>query len=121
MTPEEFKEALAQKGIELSPKQLEQFEMYYEFLVATNEHVNLTAITAKDEVYLKHFYDSLLPALEIPDLSQNAWTLCDVGAGAGFPSLPLKIVFPHRGSMETILLSNCFNYELKCLDVISGF
>lgn len=116
MTPEEFKEALAQKGIELSPKQLEQFEMYYEFLVATNEHVNLTAITAKDEVYLKHFYDSLLPALEIPDLSQNAWTLCDVGAGAGFPSLPLKIVFPQL----KVTIVDSLNKRIKFLHELAA-
>lgn len=116
MTPEEFKAALAQKGIELSPKQLEQFEIYYEFLVATNENVNLTAITAKDEVYLKHFYDSLLPALEIKDLQKEAWTLCDVGAGAGFPSLPLKIVFPQL----KVTIVDSLNKRIKFLNDLAA-
>ena len=80
MNPEQFQQALADHGITLSAEQMQQFADYYQLLVETNEHVNLTRITEKDEVYLKHFYDSL--------------TLCDIGAGAGFPSLPLKIAFP---------------------------
>lgn len=68
MTPEEFRAELAKHGVKLSDEQMQQFQTYYEFLVATNEHVNLTAITKQDEVYLKHFYDSLLPALEVKDL-----------------------------------------------------
>ena len=63
------------------------FFKYYEELVSYNEKVNLTAITEKEEVYIKHFYDSLLGAEFIP---QNA-TVVDIGAGAGFPGLPLKI------------------------------
>lgn len=94
MTPEEFKRVLAQKGIELTEKQQQQFSKYYKLLVAANQHVNLTAITAEKEVYLKHFLDSLLPAFVDERLRTQALQLCDVGAGAGFPSLPLKIVFP---------------------------
>ena len=52
MTPEEFRQALAARGVELSDHQMQQFADYYEYLVAVNEHVNLTAITQKDEVYL---------------------------------------------------------------------
>lgn len=94
MNPEEFRAELAAQGITLTPKQEQQFATYYQFLVATNEHVNLTTITAAPEVYLKHFYDSLTPAFYLPALQTDPLTLCDVGAGAGFPSLPLKIVFP---------------------------
>ncbi|MDT6981372.1 16S rRNA (guanine(527)-N(7))-methyltransferase RsmG [Levilactobacillus zymae] len=94
MNPEEFRAALATQGIELTPVQEQQFATYYQFLVATNEHVNLTTITAEPDVYLKHFYDSLTPAFYLPALRDQPLTLCDVGAGAGFPSLPLKIVFP---------------------------
>ena len=94
MNPEEFRAALAAQGITLTPEQEQQFATYYQFLVATNEHVNLTTITAAPEVYLKHFYDSLTPAFYLPALRDQPLTLCDVGAGAGFPSLPLKIVFP---------------------------
>ena len=77
----------------LTEKQLEQFEMYYQTLVEWNEKMNLTAITDKDEVYLKHFYDSISAAFYF-DFTKPV-NICDVGAGAGFPSIPLKIVFPH--------------------------
>lgn len=92
MLPEEFQQELWSHGIELSSKQMEQFERYYELLVEWNAKMNLTAITEKKEVYLKHFYDSITLALSV-SLKEEA-TLCDVGSGAGFPSIPLKIVFP---------------------------
>lgn len=95
MTPEQFRQVLAAQGLELSDHQMEQFAQYFEFLVETNKHLNLTAITAENEVYLKHFYDSLLPALTIKDLQTEKLTLCDVGAGAGFPSIPMKIAYPN--------------------------
>ena len=94
MTPEEFKAALAAQNINLSDDQLAQFATYYQRLVAVNEHVNLTRITEEGEVYLKHFYDSILGAVAYPALQTEALTLLDVGAGAGFPSLPLKIINP---------------------------
>jgi len=94
MTPEEFRQSLLDQGIAVTDRQLEQFDQYYQLLVATNEHVNLTAITDQSEVYLKHFYDSILGAIAQPKLQTEAWSLCDIGAGAGFPSLPLKIMFP---------------------------
>jgi 16S rRNA (guanine527-N7)-methyltransferase len=92
MKIEQFIAMLAEKGIDLTPWQLEQFEIYYQTLVEWNEKMNLTAITDKDEVYLKHFYDSISAAFYF-DFSKPI-QLCDVGAGAGFPSIPLKIVFP---------------------------
>src|SRR5699024_2479730 len=94
MNPEQFQQALADHGITLSAEQMQQFADYYQLLVETNEHVNLTRITEKDEVYLKHFYDSLTGAFAEPRLQTEQLTLCDIGAGAGFPSLPLKIAFP---------------------------
>lgn len=94
MTPEEFRQALATHNIELTDQQMEQFEQYYHDLVETNRVVNLTRITEKQEVYLKHFYDSITGALALPELQTQELTLCDIGAGAGFPSLPLKIAFP---------------------------
>lgn len=92
MLPEEFKDALSQKGIVLSDKQMAQFHMYFTLLVEWNKKMNLTAITEEKEVYLKHFYDSFL--LSLFDYFDAAVSLCDVGSGAGFPSLPLKIIFP---------------------------
>lgn len=94
MKPAEFQASLAAQGIQLTAQQLDQFTRYYQLLVATNRRVNLTAITAEEEVYLKHFYDSLVLALAIPQLQVQPWTVCDVGGGAGFPSIPLKIAFP---------------------------
>lgn len=94
MNDSQFQDALAAQGITLSETQINQFNQYFEILIETNQHLNLTAITERSEVYLKHFYDSLTPAFYLPALRTEALTLCDVGAGAGFPSLPLKIVFP---------------------------
>ena len=93
MTPQEFYQLLSQQGIELTDHQKDQFERYYELLVEWNEKINLTAITEKNEVYLKHFYDSIAPVLQ--DLIDNQeLKLLDIGAGAGFPSLPMKIICP---------------------------
>ncbi|MCI1925905.1 MAG: 16S rRNA (guanine(527)-N(7))-methyltransferase RsmG [[Lactobacillus] timonensis] len=93
MNPEQFQMALAQHQVALTDHQLNQFEEYYRLLVATNKHVNLTAITDEQEVYLKHFYDSLTGAFVFSKIREPL-SLCDIGAGAGFPSLPLKIAFP---------------------------
>ncbi|MTH54161.1 16S rRNA (guanine(527)-N(7))-methyltransferase RsmG [Bacillus mangrovi] len=87
-----FQSKLEEKGISLSPEQLSQFDTYYHLLVEWNEKMNLTSITEEKEVYLKHFYDSISAAFYF-DFSKPL-SLCDVGAGAGFPSLPIKICFP---------------------------
>ena len=93
MKPEEFYDRLADLGLPLTDRQKEQYERYFELLVEWNEKINLTAITDKDEVYLKHFYDSIAPILQ--GLIENQpIRLLDIGAGAGFPSLPMKILFP---------------------------
>ena len=93
MKPEIFYQALAEQGLELNDRQKKQFHRYFQLLVEWNEKINLTAITAEDEVYLKHFYDSLAPILQGYVLNEPI-SLLDVGAGAGFPSLPMKILFP---------------------------
>lgn len=111
MNPEQFKKALAEKGVELSDKQLEQFASYYQILVAANKEVNLTRITEKSDVYLKHFYDSLTPFLTFKPLFEGQKTLCDVGSGAGFPGIPLKIVCP---SLELTIVDS-LNKRLKFL------
>ncbi|SFL74579.1 16S rRNA m(7)G-527 methyltransferase [Gracilibacillus orientalis] len=87
-----FQEHLKREGIEITEKQLQQFETYFHVLVEWNEKMNLTAITDKEEVYAKHFYDSITAAFYF-DFT-NEFHVCDVGAGAGFPSIPLKILFP---------------------------
>ena len=81
-------ETFEKYGIKISKHQAEQFDKYYNRLVETNKVMNLTAITDEGDVLLKHFLDSVLPC----DMIKQNSTLIDVGAGAGFPSLPLKIV-----------------------------
>ncbi|MEK4556286.1 16S rRNA (guanine(527)-N(7))-methyltransferase RsmG [Jeotgalicoccus sp. FSL K6-3177] len=92
MNETEFINTLKDKGIELSAVQIGQFKTYYKMLVEWNEKINLTAVTGFEEVYLKHFYDSITP-LFYADIEEGA-SLCDVGAGAGFPSIPMKIIRP---------------------------
>jgi len=94
MNIEQFKAALLAKNIEVTDDQLAQFEAYFKLLVAVNEHVNLTTITEEPDVYLKHFYDSITPAFFVSQIQTEPLSICDVGAGAGFPSIPLKILFP---------------------------
>ena len=86
-----FKEDLKKINIELTNEAFLNFEESYKFLVEYNEHVNLTAITDYDGVYYKHFYDSLTLSLAL-DVTKPI-NLVDVGAGAGFPSIPNAIVF----------------------------
>lgn len=93
MNKEMFIVELKKIGIELSNKQLEQLQLYYEMLVEWNKVMNLTGITEEEQVYLKHFYDSLTICKAV-DLSEHQ-TLCDIGTGAGFPGMVLKICFPH--------------------------
>jgi 16S rRNA (guanine527-N7)-methyltransferase len=89
----QMKEMLLAIGISLTPIQEQQFEQYYEMLSEANERFNLTTIIKKDEVYIKHFYDSVL-TLD-PKVASKTKSLCDIGSGAGFPGIPLKIVYPH--------------------------
>jgi len=93
MNEQQFFQKLKDQGIELTDVQLEQFRKYFEILVEWNEKMNLTAITDLEGVYLKHFYDSISTAFYY-DFTKVK-TVCDVGAGAGFPSIPIKICFPH--------------------------
>lgn len=109
MTEQEFQNYLKEKGILLNQKQLEQFQRYYELLVEWNKKMNLTAITEKKEVYLKHFYDSLTIAFDFPFENQS---IIDVGAGAGFPSVPLKIVYPEL----TITIVDSLNKRITFLN-----
>ena len=80
-------------GIEIDNTKLNQLEKYYEMLIEYNKVMNLTGITEKNEVYLKHFYDSLTIS-KIINLKEEE-TLCDIGTGAGFPGIVLKIFYPH--------------------------
>lgn len=98
---ENFKRKASQLGIELSDKQLEQFRQYYEMLVEKNKVMNLTAITEWNEVIDKHFIDSI-SLIKACDLSGDKYVL-DLGCGAGFPGIPLKIAFPN---LKMVLLDS---------------
>lgn len=118
MSPEIFQKTLLDNyQIRLTVTQLAQFEAYFKLLVARNEQVNLTSITDEAGVYLKHFYDSITPYLYFPEVfnANTQATICDVGAGAGFPSIPLKILCP--GLNVTIIDS--LNKRISFLDELT--
>ena len=115
MTPQEFYQLLAQQGIELTDRQKNQFERYFELLVEWNEKINLTAITEKNEVYLKHFYDSIAPVLQ-GLIDNQELKLLDIGAGAGFPSLPMKIICPQLD----VTIIDSLNKRINFLKLLAG-
>ena len=112
MTKEEFIEQLNIINVKISEKQLKQLEDYYNLLIQWNKIMNLTAITTKEEIYLKHFYDSLTitKVINLHDIDN----LCDVGSGAGFPGIVLKIMYPHL----KITLIDSLNKRIKFLDEV---
>lgn len=93
MNLEQFLEETNKLGIKLTEEQISKLEKFYQLLISWNEKMNLTRITEKKEVYLKHFYDSLT-IVKVINLNEIK-TLCDVGSGAGFPGIVLKIAFPN--------------------------
>jgi 16S rRNA (guanine527-N7)-methyltransferase len=93
MNKDKFIEEVKKLGIEITDTKLDQLEKYYEMLIEYNKVMNLTGITEKNEVYLKHFYDSLTIS-KIINLNEEE-TLCDIGTGAGFPGIVLKIFYPN--------------------------
>lgn len=98
-----FKKDLKQFHIDLTEKQINQFIQYFDLLTEWNSFMNLTAITEFDQVLKKHFVDSLSLIQAIPDLSQRSCSLIDVGTGAGFPGIPVKIAF---SKVEVVLLDS---------------
>ena len=105
-----FKEELLKLNIELSDEASSRFDLYYKRLIAVNEVMNLTAIIEEQEVYNKHFLDSLM-IVKALDLNKE-FTLCDVGSGAGFPSIPLSIISDNA----KVTIIDALNKRIKFLN-----
>ena len=112
MNKDEFIKEVKLLGIEVTNEKLEKLEKYYELLNEWNEKINLTAITDKEEVYLKHFYDSLT-LVKAYDLNKNI-KVCDVGTGAGLPGIVLKIFFENID----ITLVDALNKRINFLNLV---
>ena len=107
-----LKEKLGDLEINLTDRMLEQFDLYYELLVEWNKMMNLTGITEYEEVLTKHFVDSI-SIVKVMDLNNVEWVI-DIGTGAGFPGIPLKIAFPE---LEIVLLDS-LNKRIKFLNEV---
>ncbi len=108
MNKKDFIEELKKINIEITEEQLKKLDRFYELLISWNEKINLTTITNKKDVYLKHFYDSLT-LIKVVDLTKNI-TVLDVGTGAGFPGIVLKILFPNLKITLLDSLNKRINY-----------
>ena len=107
-------DSLKEFHITLTNEQFHQFQNYYELMIEWNSFMNLTAITEMDEVIMKHFVDSVSLIQAVPDLAKKDYSLIDIGTGAGFPGIPLKIVFPDL----KITLLDSLNKRIKFLNQV---
>lgn len=107
-----FKEQLIEYGLDVTDEKINQFNRYYELLIEWNEKMNLTAITEYDEVLMKHFLDSV-SIIKIYDMNKVN-NIIDIGTGAGFPGIPIKIMFPHIN----ITLLDSLNKRITFLNTV---
>lgn len=112
MNKDEFIKELKKIDITLTEIQLKQLDTYYKLLIEWNNKINLTRIIDEKEVYLKHFYDSIT-LIKAIDLNKNI-NVCDIGTGAGFPGIVLKIVFPKIN----IVLLDALNKRIEFLNIV---
>lgn len=109
-----FEKDLLSFRIKLNEYQIDQFLKYYELLIKWNSFMNLTAITEFESVFKKHFVDSLSLIKAVPDIEDHSYFVIDIGTGAGFPGIPLKIAFPKL----KITLLDSLNKRVKFLNEV---
>ena len=112
MNLDEFKSEVNKLGVPVTEKEINLLEKYYNLLIEYNEKINLTAITEKKDVYLKHFYDSLT-LVKVIDFAKIE-SMCDIGTGAGFPGIVIKIFYPNI----KLTLVDALNKRINFLDVV---
>ena len=125
MSFEEFKELLKTLNIELTKEQYNMLEQYKDFLIEYNEHTNLTTIKESKDIYLKHFYDSLT-ITKVVDLTKEN-SLLDIGTGAGFPGMVLRIFYPDlkvtlldsNNKKTTFLKELCMILNINDVEIIN--
>lgn len=111
----ELVEIFNKYDIQINDRQVEQFNLYYNFLIQENEKYNLTAITEPSDVILKHFMDCALGV----DMIKNGATLCDIGTGAGFPAIPLKILLPELKVVLVDSLNKRVNFLNELIKILN--
>ena len=125
---EKIKKGLESFQLVVDDEKISQFLLYYNVLIEWNSFMNLTTITDFEEVVLKHFIDSISLVKAMPDLSEKKYKLIDIGTGAGFPGIPLKIVFPNLEVTLLDSLNKRINFlnevinklELKNIEAVHG-
>lgn len=117
---ETLKSQASELGIALSDKQIEQFETYFTMLIEKNKVMNLTAITEPYDVIEKHFIDSLsiVKAIPVKQMEEQVKTVLDLGTGAGFPGIPLKIAFPHLHMTLVDSLNKRIKFLCEVIDAL---
>lgn len=116
MNEETFVKYITELGINIDEQKIKQLKKYYELLIEENKVMNLTNITEREAVYLKHFYDSLTINY-IYELNKDI-SLCDIGTGAGFPGIVLKIIFPQLKIVLIDSLEKRINFLKKVISIL---